>query len=99
MLEIPQQPLTNLTGQMHMVRKKIADTTGEIASMIIEDPAGEWPEMLPFLFQSGRSANIPLRESAMLIIARLTFAASEVCTSPQHAQPLLTRHDVLDGVC
>ncbi|KAJ1481222.1 armadillo-type protein, partial [Baffinella frigidus] len=64
--------------QMHMVRKKIADTTGEIAAMIIEDPEGSWPEMLPFLFQSGRSANAPLRESAMLIIARLTFAASEV---------------------
>jgi hypothetical protein len=77
-----EMSLTHRTGQMHMVRKKIADTTGEIAAMIIEDPAGAWPEMLPFLFQSGRSANAPLRESAMLIIARLTFAASEVILHP-----------------
>ncbi len=55
------------------VRHKIADTTGEIASMIMEE--GEWPEMLPFLMLSAKSPTATVRETAMLIFSRLTVSA------------------------
>ncbi len=55
------------------VRHKIADTTGEIAAMIMEE--GEWPEMLPFLMMSSKNPNATLRETAMLIFSRLTVGA------------------------
>jgi hypothetical protein len=79
----PAPPLPSSSLQDHNVRKKIADTTGEIASMILESETGAWPEILPFLFQSARSQNGPLRESSMLIIARLTYIPS-LSTPPHH---------------
>eukprot|EP00286_Rhodomonas_abbreviata_P029484 CAMPEP_0181305524 /NCGR_PEP_ID=MMETSP1101-20121128/9780_1 /TAXON_ID=46948 /ORGANISM="Rhodomonas abbreviata, Strain Caron Lab Isolate" /LENGTH=1099 /DNA_ID=CAMNT_0023411455 /DNA_START=102 /DNA_END=3401 /DNA_ORIENTATION=- len=61
--------------QDNAVRRKIADTTGEIAAMIMG--AGDWPEIMPFIFEAAKSPTATLRESSMLIFSRLTFVASE----------------------
>jgi hypothetical protein len=57
------------------VRRKVADTAGEVGAMIlgIED----WPELLQFIFQAGKSEHAELRENSMLILSRLTFTVSE----------------------
>ena len=57
------------------VRRKVADTAGEVAAMILGK--SEWPELLTFLFQIGKSEFAEMRESCMLILARLTFAVSD----------------------
>lgn len=48
--------LTNCVGreQDKSTRKKMADTTGEVASMVMEDDTEQWPEMFPFLFASAK---------------------------------------------
>ena len=57
------------------VRRKVADTAGEVAAMILGK--SEWPEMLSFLFQIGKSEFAEMRESSMLILARLTYTVSD----------------------
>lgn len=71
------------------VRHKIADTTGEIAAMILED--GEWPEMLPFLIASAKNPAYQLRESSMIIFSRLTFVVGDKLLSamPQIKEMML----------
>lgn len=48
--------LTNCVGkeQDKSTRKKMADTTGEVASMVMENDTEQWPEMFPFLFTSAK---------------------------------------------
>ena len=57
-------------------RKKMADTTGEVACMIMEDNPDLWPEMFPFLFTSAQSPEAGLREAAHIIMSRLAFSVS-----------------------
>mmetsp|Transcript_3719 Transcript_3719/g.9358 ORF Transcript_3719/g.9358 Transcript_3719/m.9358 type:complete len:1094 (+) Transcript_3719:94-3375(+) len=57
------------------VRRKIADTTGEVASMILEEY--DWPEMMPFLLDSAKTFQATLRESSMLIFSRLALVIGE----------------------
>jgi len=47
--------------------------------MIMED--GDWPEIMPFIFEAAKSPTATLRESSMLIFSRLTFVASEKMVS------------------
>uniref|UniRef100_A0A6U4TJI8 TOG domain-containing protein n=1 Tax=Hemiselmis andersenii TaxID=464988 RepID=A0A6U4TJI8_HEMAN len=73
---VKQTLITAVTNEPEAsVRHKIADTTGEIAAMVMEER--EWPEMLPFLFNSAKSPTSTLRESAMLIFSRLTFVVGD----------------------
>ena len=66
-------------------RKKMADTTGEVASMIMEDNAELWPEMFPFLFSSAQSPDAGLREAAHIIMSRLAYAVAEKLTQDVNA--------------
>eukprot|EP00283_Hemiselmis_rufescens_P008937 CAMPEP_0173432074 /NCGR_PEP_ID=MMETSP1357-20121228/9999_1 /TAXON_ID=77926 /ORGANISM="Hemiselmis rufescens, Strain PCC563" /LENGTH=1081 /DNA_ID=CAMNT_0014396625 /DNA_START=122 /DNA_END=3364 /DNA_ORIENTATION=+ len=73
---VKQTLITAVTNEPEAsVRHKIADTTGEIAAMVMEER--EWPEMLPFLLSSAKSPTSTLRESAMLIFSRLTFVVGD----------------------
>jgi len=66
-------------------RKKLADTTGEVGSMIMEDNAELWPEMFPFLFASAQSPDAGLREAAHIIMSRLAFSVAEKLTQDVNA--------------
>lgn len=57
-------------------RKKMADTTGEVASMIMDEDPDAWPEMFPFLFTSAQSPDAGLRESSHIIMSRLAYSVS-----------------------
>ena len=59
--------LTNCVSkeQDKSTRKKMADTTGEVASMVMEDDTEQWPEMFPFLFASAK-VRPPFTASACL---------------------------------
>jgi len=57
------------------IRRKIADTTGEVGATIMGQ--GEWPELLAFVFGAGKSESAEMRESAMLVLSRLTFSVSD----------------------
>ena len=61
--------------QIPTIRRGFADTLGEVASMVLA--RGDWPELLNYLFQAGKSDSGDIRESALLIFARLCFAANE----------------------
>lgn len=61
-------------------RKKMADTTGEVASMIMEEDAELWPEMFPFLFASAQSPDAGLREAAHIIMSRLAYSVATKLT-------------------
>ena len=45
--------------------------------MIFESETESWPELFPFLFESAKNPAAHLRESAMLILTRLAFSASD----------------------
>eukprot|EP00252_Welwitschia_mirabilis_P001402 TRINITY_DN11268_c0_g1_i1.p1 TRINITY_DN11268_c0_g1~~TRINITY_DN11268_c0_g1_i1.p1 ORF type:complete len:1174 (+),score=249.39 TRINITY_DN11268_c0_g1_i1:398-3523(+) len=55
--------------------KKLCDTVAELAATIIED--GQWPELLPFMFQCVSSDNPRLKESALLLFAQLSQFIAE----------------------
>ena len=57
------------------VRRKLADTTGEVGSMILQ--SNQWPEILDFVFQAGRAESPDLRVGAMLVFSRLSFVVGE----------------------
>jgi len=71
------------------VRHKIADTTGEMAALILED--GDWPEILPFVFTSSRAPSFALRESCLIIFSRLTFVVGDklLAAMPQIKEMLM----------
>ncbi|KAF3788611.1 Importin-5 [Nymphaea thermarum] len=52
------------------ILKKLCDTIAELASSIV--PEGQWPELLPFMFQCVTSDSPRLRESALLMFAQLS---------------------------
>ncbi|KAL2633872.1 hypothetical protein R1flu_005351 [Riccia fluitans] len=51
------------------ILKKLCDTVTELAADILED--GQWPELLPFMFQCVSSDSMKLRESALTMFAQL----------------------------
>jgi len=57
-------------------RKKMADTTGEVASIIMEEDPEAWPELFPFLFTSAQSPDPGLREASHIIMSRLAYSVS-----------------------
>ncbi|CAN6454217.1 unnamed protein product [Victoria cruziana] len=50
--------------------KKLCDTIAELASSIV--PEGQWPELLPFMFQCVTSDSPRLKESSLLMFAQLS---------------------------
>lgn len=50
--------------------KKLCDTVAELAASIMEE--GQWPELLPFMFQCVSSDSPRLKESALLMFAQLS---------------------------
>jgi len=60
-------------------RKKMADTTGEVASMVMEDDTEQWPEMFPFLFMSAKVSSV-LTSSCRNLMPWRVFADSVFCT-------------------
>ncbi|KAK8961974.1 hypothetical protein KSP40_PGU006553 [Platanthera guangdongensis] len=68
--------------------KKLCDVVSEIAIALL--PENEWPELLPYLFQSFTSGFPRIKESALLIFARLAQSIGD--TFLPH---LATLHSVL----
>ncbi|KAK9123341.1 hypothetical protein Sjap_012943 [Stephania japonica] len=58
------------------ITKKLCDTVSELASGILPD--NQWPELLPFMFQSVTSDSPRLQESALLIFAQLSQYIGEI---------------------
>eukprot|EP00249_Psilotum_nudum_P024844 c29306_g1_i2 orf=418-3579(+) len=54
----------------HLVRRASANVMSVIAKHAV--PAGEWPDLLPFLFQCSQSAKEDHREVALIIFSSLT---------------------------
>ena len=67
---------------------QVCDCVSELAAGIIE--RGEWPELLPFMFQCVQSGQERLMEAALLIFEDLARYVM-----PQLAQQLGTLHEVL----
>ncbi|XP_055814578.1 uncharacterized protein LOC129884270 isoform X3 [Solanum dulcamara] len=55
--------------QSKSIIKKLCDTISELTSSIL--PENQWPEILPFMFQSVTSDSTKLQECAFLIFAQL----------------------------
>lgn len=55
--------------QVKSILKKLCDTVAELASGLLEE--GQWPELLPFMFQCVSSPSGLLQESALLIFGQL----------------------------
>eukprot|EP00897_Mesotaenium_endlicherianum_P006572 jgi/Mesen1/5943/ME000301S05074 len=55
--------------EVKSITKKLCDTVSELAAGIFED--GNWPELLPFMFECVSSSTDRLRESALFIFAQL----------------------------
>ncbi|GLJ05429.1 hypothetical protein SUGI_0018100 [Cryptomeria japonica] len=56
--------------EVKTIVKKLCDTVAELAASIIEE--GQWPELLPFMFQCVSSDSPRLKESALLMFAQLS---------------------------
>eukprot|EP00727_Mastigamoeba_balamuthi_P005803 m51a1_g1842 putative probable importin subunit beta-4-like (1087) ;mRNA; f:568834-573287 len=54
----------------HQVRGSVAEVVGVVAKMAL--PAGQWPELLPFLNQCVQSPNLSHREAALKLFGVLT---------------------------
>eukprot|EP01119_Soliformovum_irregulare_P006133 TRINITY_DN1791_c0_g1_i1.p1 TRINITY_DN1791_c0_g1~~TRINITY_DN1791_c0_g1_i1.p1 ORF type:complete len:1082 (-),score=281.10 TRINITY_DN1791_c0_g1_i1:40-3285(-) len=67
------------------VRSKLGDAVAELAVSI----PGQWPELLPFLFQATKSERETDRETALLIFSQL---------APEIGESLRTHFTVLRGV-
>lgn len=78
-------------------RKKMADTTGEVASMVMEDDTEQWPEMFPFLFMSAKAPDPGLRESAHIIMQRLAFSVASKLTQDLASVYKLCEDGMQDG--
>eukprot|EP01018_Ginkgo_biloba_P022660 Gb_23625 [translate_table: standard] len=59
--------------------KKLCDTVAELAAGLIEE--GQWPELLPFMFQCVSSDSARLKESALLMFAQLSQCMGEYLRS------------------
>ncbi|KAH9728478.1 TOG domain-containing protein [Citrus sinensis] len=56
--------------------KKICDAVSELAASVLPD--GDWPELIPFIFQCLVTFNDKIQESALLILSRMSQFVSEV---------------------
>ncbi|KAH9326987.1 hypothetical protein KI387_007165 [Taxus chinensis] len=56
--------------EVKTIVKKLCDTVAELAASIMEE--GQWPELLPFMFQCVSSDSPRLKESALLMFAQLS---------------------------
>lgn len=59
-----------------LVRKASADVVSVIAKHAV--PAGEWPELLPFLFQCSQSIHEDHREVALILFSSLTETIGDI---------------------
>ncbi|PRP78553.1 hypothetical protein PROFUN_13610 [Planoprotostelium fungivorum] len=75
--EIKKSLLTFLTSDPDMnVRRSVANVISTIATVLL--PAGQWPELLQFLFECTRSPQIEHRELAMDLFDTLTENIGEI---------------------
>ncbi|GAY39951.1 hypothetical protein CUMW_048300 [Citrus unshiu] len=56
--------------------KKICDAVSELAASVLPD--GDWPELIPFIFQCLVTFNDKIQESALLILSRMSQFVGEV---------------------
>ncbi|RLN18629.1 uncharacterized protein C2845_PM02G31000 [Panicum miliaceum] len=74
----------------HPVRRASANVVSIIAKYAI--PAGEWPELLPFLFQCSQSPQEDHREVALILFSSLTETIGATFQSHLHnLQPILLK--------
>ncbi|XP_039127166.1 probable importin subunit beta-4 [Dioscorea cayenensis subsp. rotundata] len=72
------------------VRRASANVVSIIAKYAV--PAGEWPDLLPFLFQCGQSSQEDHREVALILFSSLTETIGSVFQSHlTNLQPLLLK--------
>eukprot|EP00741_Cyanophora_paradoxa_P006672 tig00001030_g6453.t1 len=60
----------------HHIRNKICDTLSDLAALVLEH-GGDWPELLPVMFNWTKSPRAELRESALCIFANLANSIAE----------------------
>lgn len=82
-------------GSEHRACAQVCDTVSELAAGILE--GGDWPELLPFMFQCVQSGQPRMVEAALLVFAQLARYLAD--TLRQYLGTLHTVRALRGGMC